>query len=182
MFDPKIAVSGAAAGKAGEEGEDLAFAVGRSIAARGGIVLTGATHGVPLASAKGAKSVEGQVIGFSPANSLKEHVNKYRLPVMYHDTLFFTGYDYTGRDVILVDLADAVISVSGRIGSLHEFTTAFERHMIIGLLLDSGGLSEMVPEILHQAHRGMGKVIMHADPDQLVALVFEALEKQNGKN
>src|SRR4051812_18192536 len=96
QFDPKICISGAAGGHAAEEGEALAYAVGKQIALRGGIVLTGATTGVPLAGARGAKSVQGQTIGFSPASSQVEHVNKYRLPLQYHDILFFTGYDYAG--------------------------------------------------------------------------------------
>jgi uncharacterized protein (TIGR00725 family) len=179
MFDHKIVISGAASGIASEEGDALGFLIGREIAARGGIVVTGATTGVPLSAAKGAKSVQGQVIGFSPAHSLREHTHKYRLPTDYHDFLFFTGYDYAGRDVLLVDLADAMISVSGRIGSLHEFTSAFERHKIIGLLLHSGGLSEEIPDLLQKAHRGMGRVVMHEDPHTLVSMVFHALKELN---
>lgn len=180
MFDPKIAISGAAAGTASAEGEPYAFIIGQQIATHGGILLTGATTGVPDAAARGAKSVHGRTIGFSPAHTLREHVNKYRLPVHYIDTMFFTGYDYAGRDVLLVDLADAIISVSGRIGSLHEFTSAFERHKIIGLLLHSGGISDDIPELLQKAHRGMGRVVMHADPEVLVDLVFDALEQDEG--
>lgn len=179
MFDPKIAISGAAAGTASEEGERFGYQVGKEIAKRGGVVLTGATTGVPYAAVKGAKSLHGQTIGFSPAHSLKEHLFKYRLPVDNHDMLFFTGYDYAGRDVLLVDLADAVISVSGRIGSLHEFTSAFERHKIIGLLLHSGGLSDDIPELLEKAKRGIGRVIMHEDPAELVNLVFAELERSS---
>lgn len=179
MFDPKIAISGAAAGIASDEGDELAYRIGKEVAKRGGVLLTGATSGVPYAAARGAKSVHGQTIGFSPAHSLLEHTRKYRLPVDHHDIMFFTGYDYAGRDVLLVDMADAVISVSGRIGSLHEFTSAFERKKIIGLLLHSGGLSDDIPEILRKARRGMGRVIMHADPRELVELVFEELEKDD---
>lgn len=178
MFDPKIVISGAAAGTASDEGYELAYKVGREVAHRGGIVVTGATTGVPLGAILGAKSVHGQTIGFSPAHTLKEHVHKYHLPVEGHDIMFFTGYDYAGRDVLLVDMADAVISISGRIGSLHEFTSAFERHKIIGLLLHSGGLSDMMPEILQKAKRGMGRVVMHEDPHELVKMVFKALEEQ----
>ena len=177
IFDPKIAISGAADGLAAEEGARLAFAIGKSVAIRGGIVLTGATSGIPYEAARGAKSVHGQTIGFSPAHSLLEHQRKYRLPVDHHDIMFFTGYDYAGRDTLLVDMSDAVISVSGRIGSLHEFTSAFERHKIIGLLLGSGGLANEIPQILERAGRGNGRVIMHANPDELVDLVFEAFAR-----
>jgi uncharacterized protein (TIGR00725 family) len=179
MFDPKICISGAAGGNASEEGELLAYQIGKEIAARGGIIITGATTGVPLAAAKGAKSIHGQVVGFSPASSYKEHVNKYHLPIQHHDMLFFTGQDYAGRDVLLVDLADAMIEISGRIGTLHEFTHAFERDKIIGVLLHSGGTIDEIPEILHRAHRGNRKVVLSDDPKKLVQLVFDALEEEN---
>ena len=179
MFDPKICISGAAGGSASEEGELLAYQVGKEIAIRGGIVLTGATTGVPLAGAKGAKSVHGEVIGFSPASSLKGHIKKYHLPVQYHDTLFFTGQDYAGRDVLLVDLSDAVIEISGRIGTLHEFTHAFERDKVIGVLLHSGGTIDEIPHILQEAHRGSRKVICNENPKKLVQAVFAALELEN---
>jgi hypothetical protein len=78
-------------------------------------------------------------------------------------------------------VADAVVSVSGRIGSLHEFTSAFERHKVIGLLLHSGGLSDEIPIILEKAQRGMGRVVMHADPSELIDLVFKELEKDASK-
>jgi uncharacterized protein (TIGR00725 family) len=179
LFDPKICISGAAAGHAAEEGEDLAYEMGKQVAVHGGIVITGATTGVPLAAARGAKSVQGQVIGFSPAHSVKEHMKKYHLPMQYHDILFFTGYDYAGRDTLMVDMSDAIIEVSGRIGSLHEFSSAFERKKIIGILLHSGGLSDDFSLLLEKAHRGFGRVVMHAEPLELIKLVFKELEEAN---
>jgi uncharacterized protein (TIGR00725 family) len=176
LFDPKICVSGAAAGLAATEGEDAAFEMGRQIAVHGCITVTGATLGVPYAAARGAKSVQGQVIGFSPAHSLLEHQRKYRLPVDHHDHVFFTGYDYAGRDTLMVDLSDAVIHVSGRLGTLHEFTSAFERHKVIGVLLGSGHMSDEIPHLLEIAQRGRGRVIMESTPKALMAGVLKELQ------
>lgn len=180
LFDPKIVVSGAAAGTAAEEGEPYGFQVGRHIAVHGGIVVTGATTGVPFAAARGAKSVHGQVIGFSPAGSIVEHQKKYKLPIQYHDLIFFTGYDYAGRDTVLVDFADALIEISGRIGTLHEFTSAFERNKVVGILTGSGGIIDEIPIIMEKAGRGQGRVVTHADPKELVRIVIKALEELHG--
>jgi uncharacterized protein (TIGR00725 family) len=174
MFDPKIVISGAAAGKAAEEGEPYAFMVGKYVATSGGIVVTGATSGVPLAAARGAKSVHGQVIGFSPAGSVVEHMKKY------HDMVWFTGYDYAGRDAVLVDFADAVIEISGRIGTLHEFTTAFERNKVIGILTGSGGIIDEIPKLMEMSHRGNGRVVKSDDPKELVQLVLKEIEDLHG--
>lgn len=180
LFDPKIAISGAAAGEAAIEGEHHGYQVGKFVATYGGIVTTGATSGVPLAAARGAKSVHGQVIGFSPANSLAEHMKAYKLPVQYHDIIFFTGYEYVGRDNVLIDFADAVIEVSGRIGTLHEFATAFERNKVIGILSGSGGIIDEIPRILDKAGRGRGRVIVNDDPKALVQAVIAELEELKG--
>jgi uncharacterized protein (TIGR00725 family) len=181
LFDPKIVISGAAGGVAAKEGEVHGFQVGKHIAVHGGIVVTGATSGVPFAAARGAKSVQGQVIGFSPANSMVEHTKKYRLPVQYHDMIFFTGYEYAGRDAVLIDFCDAVIQVSGRLGTIHEFTTAFERNKVIGVLENSGGLSDFIPTLLSEAKRGNGRVIINDNPKELVKEVMSALEDLQGR-
>jgi uncharacterized protein (TIGR00725 family) len=172
LYHPKIAVSGAAGGAASIAGEQLAYHVGRQIALQGGILLTGATSGVPYAAARGAKIAHGQVIGFSPATNHVEHVNSYRLPTRYHDTIFYTGQDYAGRDITLVEFSDIVIEISGRVGTLHEFTHAFERHKVIGVLLDSGGTIHHIPEILAEAGRGSQNIIMERDPEMLVKKVM----------
>lgn len=180
LFDPKICVSGAAAGEAADEGSTCGFQIGKYVATYGGIVVTGATQGVPLAAARGAKSVQGQVVGFSPANSIVEHTKKYKLPVQYHDMIFFTGYEYAGRDAVLIDFSDAVIEISGRIGTLHEFTTAFERNKVIGILTGSGGIIDEIPIIMEKAKRGRGRVVLHDEPKELVQMVMRELEDLNG--
>lgn len=180
LFDPKIVISGAAKGAAADEGEPYGFQVGKHVATHGGIVVTGATTGVPLAAARGAKSVNGQVVGFSPADSIVEHTKTYKLPIEFHDMIFFTGYDYAGRDTVLIDFADAVIEISGRIGTLHEFTSAFERHKVIGILTGSGGIIDEIPIIMEKAHRGNGRVVTHDDPKELVRLVIKGLEELHG--
>lgn len=181
MFDPKICVSGAAAGRAAEEGKADALAVGHELAVQGAVVLTGATTGVPAYAAQGASRAGGEVIGFSPAHTLKEHVKKYRLPVRYHNHIFYTGYEYAGRDSLLIDLSDGVISVSGRIGSLHEFTQAFERGKVIGVLEESGGISDMYREIIERGGRGSGNIIFDNNPKRLVAQVLARIKEENAQ-
>ncbi len=131
-YDYKIAVSGAAVDNDPAH-KKLAYEVGQEIAKHGAILLTGATTGIPNDAAQGAKSKEGLVIGFSPATTRKEHVNKYRLPVKNHDIIFYSSFGYAHRNTLLTTLSDAVIVVSGRVGTLNEFTTTFEENKIIGV-------------------------------------------------
>ena len=90
----KICVSGAAVTDISTPGTtEKAEAIGRLIAERGMILVTGATTGIPFWAAKGAKEAGGMVIGLSPAASKAAHVKSYRLPTEYHDLIIYTGVD-----------------------------------------------------------------------------------------
>ncbi len=174
-----ICVSGAAAGKTVAASRELAERVGIAIAKAGHITTTGATIGLPYYAAKAAKKAGGMSIGFSPASSLREHMYKYRLPIGVYDFVNFTGMHYVGRDVHLVQSSDAIITVGGRFGSLHEFTTALESSMPCGVLIGSGGTADLIPgllEALEEPHKNL--IVMDNDPEQLVAKIIKMLDKE----
>lgn len=176
-----ICVSGAAAGKTVEQSSGLAERIGTAIAKAGHITTTGATVGLPYFAARAAKKAGGTSIGFSPASSLREHMFKYRLPIGIYDFVSFTGMNYVGRDVMLVQSSDAIITVGGRFGSLHEFTTALESHMPCGVLLGSGGTADLIPELMDKLegpHRAL--VVMDDNPERLVAKIIALLDKEMG--
>ncbi len=175
-----ICISGAASGETVEKSRELAERLGVAVAKSGHIITTGATVGLPFYAARAAKKAGGMSIGFSPASSLREHVNKYRLPIGMFDYVNFTGLHYVGRDVYLVQSSDAVITVGGRFGSLHEFTTALESHMPCGFLLGSGGTADIIPDLMEKLeppHRSL--VIFDDDPERLVRKVIEKLDELN---
>lgn len=177
----KIAVSGAAAGECTVSGKDMSFEVGRELAKRDCVVLTGATTGVPEFVAQGAREAGGMVIGFSPAGSEKQHRNTYKLPTNHHDIIFYSGFGYAHRNALLTTLSDAVITICGRIGTLNEFTTSFEEKKIIGVLLGSGGMADEIPHIVEVAKRGPGHIIYADDPKELVEKVLDAIEKRTSE-
>jgi uncharacterized protein (TIGR00725 family) len=175
-----ICISGAAAGQSVDESCGLAYELGVAIAKSGHTITTGATVGLPLYAAKGATDAGGMSIGFSPAASLREHTKKYRLPIGFFDYINFTGMNYIGRDIHLVQSSDAVITVGGRMGSLHEFTTALEAHMPCGILLGSGGLADFVPELLERLEEPSGSLVVYdTDPVELVNKIVKILDDQN---
>ncbi|HSX44254.1 MAG TPA: hypothetical protein VLE69_03075 [Candidatus Saccharimonadales bacterium] len=176
-----ICVSGAAGGKTVASSKELAERVGTAIGKSGHTITTGATVGLPYYAAKAAKKVGGMSVGFSPAASLREHVFKYRLPIGVYDFVNFTGMHYVGRDIHLVQSSDAVITVGGRFGSLHEFTTALESDMVCGILLGSGGTADLIPELLERLEEPMNsRVVTDTDPEQLVKRIIAILDKDIG--
>jgi uncharacterized protein (TIGR00725 family) len=174
-----ICVSGAAYGSTIEASKDKARELGKAIAERGQTLTTGATVGLPYYAAFEAKKYGGKSIGFSPAGSLREHLRKYRLPFHCYDFINFTGMHYVGRDLYLVQSSDAVITIGGRFGSLHEFTSALEDNKPCGILLGSGGTADIIPELLDKLeppHRDL--VIFSHDPDELVSLIISKLDEK----
>jgi uncharacterized protein (TIGR00725 family) len=173
-----ICVSGAAAGKTVTDSHEKALAVGAAIAHEGHIVTTGATVGLPYYAAYGAKQAGGVSIGFSPATSLREHMRKYRLPHDVFDFINFTGLSYVGRDLYLVQSSDAVVTVGGRFGSLHEFTSALEAHKPCGVLLGSGGTADLIPTLMKTLEPPDDLVIYDDDPKRLVHRLVQLLDKK----
>ncbi|MFZ2836531.1 hypothetical protein D3C85_401390 [compost metagenome] len=176
----QICVSGAASGETVTASHQLAYDLGRAIAEQGKTLTTGATVGLPHYAAMGAFSVKtrkGVSVGFSPASSFREHVSTYKLPTKEFDYINFTGMEYVGRDVHLVRSSDAIITVGGRMGSLHELSTALESRKVCGVLLGSGGLADYVPTLLKNIEApGAKDIIFDTDPDRLVAAVIAALD------
>lgn len=177
----QICISGAAKGKSVEEGHAMARAAGEAIAKAGHSLLSGATIGIPHESAKGYKTAGGRMsVGISPASSKVEHVLKYRLPVKPYDTILYTGLHYVGRDALLITSSDAVISIGGRLGTLHEFTIAMETDTPIGFLQGAGGVSTEIMDILHAAGEVKSENVAFSDnPDDLVRQLVVMLDRKH---
>ena len=175
----QICVSGAAKGHSAEEGHLLAREAGVAIAKAGHSLMTGATLGIPHQAAIGYKKANGLMsLGISPASTKIEHVMKYRLPIKPYNSILFTGMHYVGRDALLINSADAVLSIGGRIGTLHEFTIALETNTPIGMLQGAGGISSEIGDIMRAAGKGESEyVIISEDPVELVEKLTKLLDK-----
>ncbi len=178
----KIAISGAAeTAHCSPDALPKTEALGRYIAERGLVLVTGATTGAPYWAAKGAKLAHGIVIGISPAATKAEHVNVYHLPLDYHDLIIYTGFGYAGRNLLFTRSADAVITVCGRMGTLNEFTDAFEDMKPQGVLTGTGGTTDLLDEIINDAHRGPGKIVFENDPKRLLDKLVDLLMTEDKK-
>ncbi len=174
----KVCVSGAAeTGHCGVDALEKAKELGREIARQGAVLVTGATTGFPFWAAMGAKEVGGISIGFSPAATEREHVEVYKLPLDYMDLIIYTGFGYPGRDLLLTRSSDAVICGCGRIGTIHEFTIAFEDDKVIGVYEGPWEMAKELEEIMEKGHRPNSKIISGEDPKKLVADIIALVQK-----
>ena len=175
----KICVSGAAeTGHCAPDALDKAKELGKQIVAHNAVLVTGATTGFPFWAAMGAKEAGGFSIGLSPAMSEREHVESYNLPLDYLDAIIYTGSGYAGRNLLLTRASDAVIIGCGRMGTLNEFTIAFEDNKPIGVLVGAGGTADLIEGIIETSHRGPGQIVYDKDPKTLIERVLELVKKE----
>ena len=179
----KIGVSASAdGGFLSKKAYDIGKLLGREIVEQGGIIVSGATTGFPYWSAMGAKENGGLSIGFSPASNKREHVEVYKAPLDYMDLITFTGMGYAGRDLIFTKSCDAIIVGPGRIGSIHEFTVAFEDEKPIGILeSDEWDTDEILKLIIEKSHRPNKYIVFDKDPRELVTKVMNLVRTQRDK-
>ena len=161
-----------------------ALELGRACATLGVQLSTGATSGFPLTVAQGYKEVAGAPLSFglSPAINKTEHIEVYRLPTDHMDIIVYTGFGFPGRDLMLVRSSDAIIIGCGRIGTIHEFTVAWESEMPIGILEGDWATDEVIKNIIANSNRENPLVVFDSDPkrlaEKIVAMCKERGEKQ----
>jgi len=100
----------------GAEHEERAEEVGRLLAERGAVVVTGGRGEVMAAASRGAKSAGGTTIGIVPGETRAE-ANEWA------DHVVVTGIGHA-RNLAVVASGDAVIAVGGRYGTLAEIGLA----------------------------------------------------------
>jgi len=152
--------------------------VGKEVVKQGAILISGATTGVPIWAARGAKEAGGISVGLSPAASEREHVELYKLPLEYMDFIVYTGFGFVGRDMLMTRTADAIIIGPGRIGTIHEFTVAFEDRKPIGIMKGPWDTDEVVMNIIEKSHRKLDntKIVFEENPKILVEKLIAMAE------
>ncbi len=130
------------------EAHAVLSALGRAVAARGCVLITGACPGLPQVAVESAKAAGAMVIGISPALSRAEHVHRYRSPTAGFDVIVYNGSGLMGREVDTIRSSDIVIIAGGRSGTLGEFSIAYDEGHLIGVLTGTGGIADHLHEIL----------------------------------
>ena len=156
--------------------KSLATRLGRAITDRGCTVITGATTGFPDLVSRAARSAGAITIGVSPAQSREEHLSRYLLPEDGAAVIIYTGFGLKGRNVVNVRSSDIVIIVGGGIGTLNEFTIAFDEGKVIGVLEGTGGVADQIREIAQLSGRKTtSEVVFDSNPENLVETCLKVL-------
>ncbi len=168
--------SDAGEGPPGDALREKASALGRALAGRGVVLMTGATSGIVYLVGKTAQASGVFHVGVSPATSQAEHVERYQLPTDACDLIVYTGFGLKGRNVVLVRSCEIVIFIAGAMGSLNEFTIALDEGKVIGCLTGTGGVADEADYLLQKFSKETGAiVIQNHHPERLLDACLTAL-------
>jgi len=129
--------------------------VGREVALRKAVLMTGGLSGAMEAASKGAKAAGGLTIGILPGFSPQD-ANPYI------DLSIVTGLS-EARNLIIVRTAEVLIAVGGGTGTLSEIAFALKLHKPI-ISLDSWQIAD--------------EIIPVRTPQEAVARAFELLDSR----
>ncbi len=175
----KIGVSGSS-GEASKTVLKKAFDLGKEIALKKCLLVTGGCGGIPFAAVLGAKSGGGKTVAVSPAKNKKEHCKKFNYPAKEFDKWVFCKKGKPERNIAFVRKCDCVIFVGGRIGTLNELSIAVCEKKLIGLLEKSGGVAENAEKILKIAETfNREKIVSEKSPEKLVMKIIKKAKKAN---
>jgi uncharacterized protein (TIGR00725 family) len=183
----KIGVMGSASTSIAVEGRQrvdaLAVRLGKKIAAAACVLITGELDGIPGRVVEVHRQQGGLSVGISPAHSAGEHAALYDTPPCPSTVVIYSGFGFKGRNVIAVRSADIVILVSGGIGTLNEFTIAYDEGKVIGLLQGTGGAADCAQTLLDTlVVRPTGAVVLaDPDPEPLIDRCIARLCERRGK-
>lgn len=147
---------------------EAAEEVGRLIAKRGGILISGGRRGIMESVSKGANEAGGIVVALLPSLS-KSEANPYvTIPIA-------TGLGEI-RNHLTIRASDAIIMISGSTGTLMEATVSYSRKPLI-VLEGTGGWSDRLKETLYDGRhfnlRHSAEVMFAKTPAEAVDLAFD---------
>lgn len=180
----KIGVYGSAAGTLSNKAKEMAREIGRAIAKNKAILVTGGCPGLPYEAVRGANELKGKCVAFSPATDLISHKDNHYPTDGFSDFIFIPkDYEHANnplicrkyRNVSSVSYVDAAIIISGRIGSMNEFTIAYDIGKTIGILEGTDGITKRAIRILLEDtnKKTDAEVIYESDPTKLIELICQ---------
>lgn len=126
----------------------LAEEVGKEVARRGWVLLTGGSTGIGDHAAKGCKEEGGVSVGIIPATDFRS----YEYIGGHIDIKICTGTDDPGRVPTLINSCDGVIAIGGGTGTLAEITHAYLQGRPIVVLEGSGEVADKLHRMLDDGY------------------------------
>ncbi len=80
------------------------------------------------------------------------------------------------RNVSSIAESDATIFISGRWGTLNELSNAYDMGKIIGILTDTGGMTEYIQTLIKAFNKETSsQIVFDRDPEKLVNQICQRM-------
>ena len=151
------------------------------------IVITGAASGLPYKVALSAYKKGTAIWGYSPKCSKKDQIKETpEQNLSIYSKIFYipNAFRYKKnvqvcrkyRNVISTANCDAGIIISGRWGTVNEFTNLFDMGKVIGVLSGTGGFADELPELMKKiTKQSKAVVLFDSSPKKLVSKILTSL-------
>lgn len=189
----KIGIFGSAVYES-EEIKTKAQELGLVLADYDVILITGACTGLPYQVALAAyKKNKTEIWGFSPARNYQEQVSLtpdddntiYSRLIYTHANFEFVDNIAAARkyrNVLSTANCDGGIIVSGRMGTFNEFTNLYDMGKVIGVLTETGGIADILPELITKINKpSKAAVIFNSSPQTLIKDVLQEISLRKHK-
>ncbi len=185
----KIAILGSAV-DGSDKTVNIAKDLGKALTKYQITLLTGAFEGMPYIVANEFAKSSKEIYGFSatPKKSDQLHLtpqNDMRIysKIMYIPETIEKEFDLRARrkfrNVYLTSSCDAGIIVSGRWGTLNEFTCLHDMGKVIGILTGTGGVADEIPSLMKKISKKSNAIVcVGSNPKELVSKVMTELQKR----
>ncbi|MSR88135.1 MAG: hypothetical protein EXS67_00575 [Candidatus Margulisbacteria bacterium] len=157
---------------------EMARRLGEWIARDGHAVVTGACLGVPFEAVKGVKSQKGMSIGFTAVTSPEAHEKEMGTPLSHYDRLECIPKDYQYydrlsvckkyRNVSSLAFCDVALFISGRWGTLNEFSIAYDMGKVMGVLTGIGKFSSKAESLVRFFNKDSDARIIYRETPELL--------------
>lgn len=164
--------------------------IGRLLSKKDTVLITGATSGLPYFASHEASKANTEIWGYSYELNLK----KIKQRMSDHDTSIYKKLVYIPkefsfasdiqvcrkyRNVISTANCDAGIIISGRFGTLNEFTNLYDMGKIIGVLTGTGGIADELSLLCKKiSKKSKAIVIFENQPEKLIDSIIRELRKR----
>ena len=147
---------------------EAAEIVGRLIAERGAILMTGGRGGIMETASRGCALAGGVSVGILPSKS-KAEANPYvTIPIA-------TGLREM-RSHVMINACDAIIMICGSAGTLNEATLVYYEKPLV-VLEGTGGWADRLRQTLIEGRyfdlRGSSEIFFVSTPEEAVSMAFD---------
>lgn len=184
----KIGVFGSAVNE-GEKIQEKARRLGRELTKQDVILITGVASGLPYEVVWSAAKAGSTIEGFSPCVDLESQKKETpeqdltiykKITFVPKDSPFANNINVCRkyRNVNSTANCHAGIIISGRWGTMNEFTNLFDMGKVIGVLTTTGGVADELPRLMKKISKKTNAVVIFSDsPRVLVRKVLGELRK-----